>query len=56
MAQKSLLAAMREYFGFRPGQGLGDFSNEIKALTPDDRAYFEAEFKKAGYDIIPAAR
>jgi hypothetical protein len=56
MAQKSLLAALREYFGFRPGEGLGDFSKEIKALAPADKAYFEVELGKVGYDIVPAAR
>ena len=27
---------------------------EMKALTPDDRAYFKRELEKAGYEIVAA--
>lgn len=51
MKTMSLTAALRDYFGYKPGQGLGDFMAEIKALTNDDKDYFKAEFVKVGYQI-----
>lgn len=53
MKQMSFVAAVREYFGFKPGQTPMEFMQEIKALTPDDRVYLANEFRKVGYDISP---
>lgn len=47
----SFVGAMRDFFGFKPGQGLSDFSAELKALGPEDKAYFTAELGKVGYSI-----
>jgi hypothetical protein len=51
MTQASLTKALKEYFGFKPGQNLTDFMAEIKALTTEDREYFKREFAKVGYEI-----
>jgi len=34
----TFMAACKNFFGFKPGQTLSEFSAEIKALTPADRA------------------
>ena len=52
MIQSSFIKACKEYFGFKPGQNLAGFMEEIKALTQDDRAYFIREFAKVNYEII----
>ena len=44
----SFVSAMKSFFGFREGQGLSDFTTELKALTDDDKRYFHAELNKAG--------
>lgn len=43
--------AVHEFFGKLPGQSLGEFQAEIKALTAEDRAYFVREFAKVGIYI-----
>jgi hypothetical protein len=52
MKQMSLTAALKDYFGYKPGQTLGEFMQECKALTIEDKQYFKREFVKAGYEII----
>lgn len=52
MIQSSFTKACKEYFDYKSGQNLGQFMEEIKALTEDDRAYFKREFVKVGYEII----
>jgi hypothetical protein len=54
MIQSTLTKALKDYFGFKPGQNLTEFMGEIKALTPEDRQYFKREFAKVGYDIVNA--
>ena len=51
MIVMSLTAALKDYFGYKPGETLGDFMTEIKALTPEDKEYFKREFVKVGYQI-----
>lgn len=51
MIQSSFTKACKDFFGYKPGQNLGGFMEEIKALTPDDREYFKKEFVKVGYEI-----
>lgn len=55
MEQKSFIKAMRDHFGKLPGQTLGDFQNELKALDDGDRAYFTREFTKIGVEITQTA-
>lgn len=47
----SLTVACKEYFGYKPGQTLGEFVAEVKELTPDDREYFKKHFPAVGYQI-----
>lgn len=54
MKKVTLVAAIREYFGFLPGQTPMEFMQEIKALTPEDRAYFATHFPSVGYEIASA--
>jgi hypothetical protein len=51
MKQMTLTTACKDYFGYKPGQTLGEFMQEVKALTTDDREYFKREFLKVGYEI-----
>ena len=37
MSKKSKLVVIREYFGARPGEGLKEFSAELKALTAQEK-------------------
>jgi hypothetical protein len=56
MIQMSFTKAIVEYFGKRPTQSTGEFMQEIKALSPQDRAWFKAEFAKMGWEIIEAGQ
>lgn len=48
-----LIAAIRKYIGLKPGQAMLDFAAEIKALTPEDRAWFKERFaKEYGIKVI----
>ena len=53
MKKMSFAAAMRDYFGDRPGAtGPGAFLAELKALTFEDRAWFRQHLPSVGYEII----
>jgi hypothetical protein len=47
----SFTKAVVDHFGKKPGQTLPEFQQELKALTPEDRAYFIREFKKVGIEV-----
>lgn len=47
----SFTKAVNEFFGRKPGQSLQEFQQELKALSPEDRAYFKREFAKIGVEI-----
>lgn len=49
MKQMSLLAACKDYFGFKQGQTMAEFMAEYKTLDDKDKEYFKAEFVKVGY-------
>lgn len=57
--QMTFVAAMRDYFGYKtrpdgtPGTA-GDFLQELKALTPEDKEYFKKNLATVGYDITNA--
>jgi hypothetical protein len=36
----SFVAAMKKFFGYRPGEGVRDFMKELKAVDNDDKKYF----------------
>lgn len=48
----SLTAALKDYFGYKPGQTLGEFMIELKQLDDNDKTYFKNEFAKVGYVIV----
>ena len=45
------VAACKDYFGFKPDQGLKQFAEEVKQLTPADRAEMIPCFEALGYTI-----
>lgn len=49
----SFVTAMLDYFG-KNGKSSVEFMAEMKALTPDDRKWFEANLPSVGYEIIPS--
>lgn len=51
MAQKSFIAACREFFGFKPGQTLTEFGQEIKALSHADKVDIAAGLREVGIDV-----
>jgi len=48
---KSLVGALRDFFGLKPEQTLSGFMAEVKALNEAERAFFKTELEKAGYTI-----
>ena len=54
MIPMNFVAAMKDFFGNRPGLGLMDFAKELKDLTEADRAYFKAGLEQVGYTITQA--
>jgi hypothetical protein len=55
MEKKTFVSACNQFFGRLPGQTLGDFQAELKALDDNDRAYFVKEFAKVGIEVTYAA-
>jgi len=53
MADKemSFVAACKDYFGYKPGQTLGEFMNEVRACTEADKEDLKKEFLKVGYIV-----
>lgn len=47
----SLTQAMNQHFGRLPGQNLAGFRDELKALTPQDKAEIKDGLVKLGYNI-----
>lgn len=50
----SLPLACMKFFGKLPGETTLQFANEMKALTPKDKADLSEMFATVGYDIEPA--
>lgn len=51
MKTMTFVAACKDFFGFKPGQNLTGFMEEVKALDTGEREYFKREFLKVGYQI-----
>jgi hypothetical protein len=43
--------AMMDFFGRKPGQSVGEFAAELKALTDADREFFKSEFARLGWTV-----
>lgn len=46
--EMAFTARCKNFFGFLPGQSIGDFAKEIKALSDADKAEFVAAFNAMG--------
>jgi hypothetical protein len=55
MSTKTFASAMREFFGFRPGDGLTQFHAELKALSYDDKMYYAQGLRAVGVDCADPA-
>lgn len=42
-------AAMKHYFGLHPGQTLGQFMVELRALSDEEKAWFRDNLSQVGY-------
>lgn len=51
MQTTTFVMACNKFFGRKEGQTLQDFNQELKALTPKDRADLTEMFKTVGYEI-----
>ena len=55
---RSFVAACKEFFGFKEGQTLSQFGEEIKALSYEDKMEIADGLRKIGHDcadpIAPA--
>lgn len=47
----SFVMAMRHHFGYRPGEGLKQFSEELKSLTAEDKAELKTLLTAEGFTI-----
>ena len=54
MKQMPFAAAMKDYFGFKPGQTLTEFALELRALNPADKEWFKTNLATVGYEIVKA--
>lgn len=50
--KKSFIASMLDYFGLRQSQTRVEFLNEIKALSPVEKDWFEKNLSTVGYEVI----
>jgi len=49
--EMAFASAMRDFFGFLPGQGIPAFMQELKALTPKDKEDLIKGLETQGYII-----
>lgn len=54
MKKMSFVAAMKDYFGVRPGSTSVEFMKEIRALQGPEREFFKTNLPKVGYEIVDA--
>jgi hypothetical protein len=52
MQKVSFAVACKQYFGMKPNQTLGEFSQELKQLTDKDKEDFKRWFPSVGYEIV----
>lgn len=51
MEKVSFVVACKRYFGMKPEQTMGQFAQELKALTDKDRQDLKAMFPSVGYEV-----
>jgi hypothetical protein len=49
-SKKAFTAACKEFFGFKPGQTLREFGEELKALTFNDKMELASGLRLVGID------
>ncbi len=49
--QMTLVAALKDYFGYKEGQNASDFMKELRDLTAEDKIYFRNLLPSVGYEI-----
>ena len=54
MKEMSLVMALKDYFGMKPGQTSMDFLKEVKELTDEDKIWFRDNLPSVGYKITTA--
>ena len=52
MKSNSFVGACKDFFGFRPGEGLKAFGDELKALSEHDRNEIRDGLIANGYNIV----
>lgn len=50
MPGKTFMAAAKEYFGYKDGQGLKEFAAEVKQLSHESKMELAALLRAAGLD------
>ena len=53
VALKSFSMQMRDFFGYRPGQGAKDFAAELKTLSQAEKTDFAEMLNSVGFTCIP---
>jgi hypothetical protein len=51
MKRMTFVVAMKDYFGFKAGQKLGEFAQELTELSPDEKAWFGEQLPLVGYEL-----
>lgn len=51
--KQSFVSALKEFFGFRPNTGAGEFMKEYKALDAKDKQDFYEMLRGVGFDCAP---
>lgn len=56
MKKMTLMVALRDFFGYQPGQKLSEFTVEMKAAIekPADRQFYVDGLQANGYEIVQA--
>ena len=55
--KKTAMVVLREFFGYRPGEGLKQFSEEVNQLTIEERKELAAlAADELGYELVEAAK
>lgn len=55
MEKVTFVVACKKFFGFKPGQTIAQFGEELKQLTSKDRADLVEMFPSVGFQIMEPA-
>ena len=55
MKKMTFVAALKDYFGYLPGQMAGGFLQELKKLTDKDKEDYKKMLATVGYEIVASA-